>query len=210
MTAWNHDSLFTFSEAYLLGQELAVQIGERISGRIAGYAPDHGVLAQVVHNAGDGDHLEIGTLFGGSAILAALVKEKFGLDGKVVCVDPMTGYYGKPDPVSGEMASQDMFWENVARFGLNERIELIVSDSRQAQIADRRRFSSAFIDGAHDHDNVLADWNRVKRHATRYVLFDNYDNAFAGVREVVRIANEEHDWHCVLVYGISALFERVN
>lgn len=210
MTMWNHDSLFPLTEAYRLGQELAVQIGERITGRIAGYAPDHGVLAQVVQNAGDGDHLEIGTLFGGSAILAALVKEHYGLNGKIVCVDPMSGYYGKPDPITGKMATQDVFYENISRFDLSSRIELIVSMSSQAGLSDRREFKSAFVDGAHDHDNVLADWNRVKQHTTRYVLFDNYDRAFEGVREVVRIANEERDWRCVLVYGISALFERVN
>lgn len=210
MTKWNHDSLFTFSEAYLLGQELAEQIGERVIGRIAGYPPDHGVLAQMLHNAGDGDHLEIGTLFGGSAILAALIKERYDLDGKVVCVDPMTGYYGKPDPFTGEMASQDVFYENVARFDLNDRIELIVSTSSDLTLSKRRNFASTFIDGAHDYNRVLADWNLIKWHTDRYVLFDNYDRAFPGVRAAVRIAIEEPEWRPVLIYGISALFEREN
>lgn len=207
---WNHDSLFPLSEAFVLGQRMAADIGERIIGRIAGNAPDHGVLAQMVHNAGDGDHLEIGSLFGGSAILAALVKQHYHLGGKVICIDPMTGYYGKPDPFSGLMATQELFYQNLASFGLSEQVELIVAQSNQYSLPQNKRYVSVFIDGAHDYDSVLADWNQVKQHTLRYVLFDNYDRAFEGVQAAVRIAYEERNWRCALIYGISALFERVN
>ena len=55
---------------------------------------------------------------------------------------------------------------------------------------------------------VVGGVNLIKRHTDRYVLFDNYDRAFEGVRAAVRIAIEEQEWRPVLIYGISALFER--
>ncbi|MDH5507632.1 MAG: class I SAM-dependent methyltransferase [Anaerolineae bacterium] len=206
---WNGDSLFPLGAAYQRGQELAQEIGEHMVGRIAGYPQDHGALAQAVYLAGHGDHLEIGTLFGGSAILAARIKQDYNLAGKVVCVDPMQGYYGKPDPFTGLLPSEELFWENAGKFGVTERMELVVARSKPWPLAAERRFASALIDGDHSPDGVRHDWQRANAQTSRYVVFDNYDKSFPGVRRTVRMAGQEEAWRCVLVYGISAVFERV-
>jgi len=206
---WKDETLFPLGEADKLGQKLAAEINAKMIGRIGGASSEHGVLAQMVHNAGDGNHLEFGTTFGGSAILAGLIKEHYGLRGKVVCVDAMKGYHGNPDPVCGMMASEQIFHENVEQFGLEKRIELIVGESTNADLEHLGVFTSGSITGGHDFHSVAKDWNRMKGMVGRYVLFGNYYRANRGVGEVVRIANEERDWRCVLIYGISALFERI-
>ncbi|MBW8012503.1 MAG: class I SAM-dependent methyltransferase [Chloroflexi bacterium] len=203
---WNHNAFFPLEVAYPLGVDLGSEISASIIGRIAGHAADHGVLAQVIRNAGNGDHLEIGSLFGGSAILAALVKRHYNLAGKLVCIDPMTGYYGKPDPESGIMLDETIFWENMEAFGVQDRVELIVGKSEETEVTGK--FVSAFLDGDHSEAGVLRDWDLAKGLVSKYILLDNYDAHFEGVQDAFRVISQEKGWRCVLVYGISAVFER--
>ena len=72
-------AIFELKDAFRFGKEKGLDIHEQIRGRYAGQPYDWGVLAQMLLWAGHGDHLEIGTLFGGSAILSALTKIKYGL-----------------------------------------------------------------------------------------------------------------------------------
>lgn len=204
---WNHNTLIKLEDAFSLGVDLGNEISASIVGRIAGNAPDHGVLAQVIHKAGSGDHLEIGSLYGGSAILAALVKRKYKLAGKVVCIDPMTGYYGKPDPENGLLVDENIFWENMKTFGVQDRVELIVGKSQESNL--NRKFVSAFLDGDHSLDGVLGDWVLAQKLVSKFILLDNYDAHFKGVQNAFRVICQDEAWRCVLVYGISALFERI-
>ena len=74
------------------------EVEEGIVGRVAN---KHGdipldnldILLKYVLLAGGGNHLEIGTLFGGSAIAVALMKDDVEQTGIIVCVDPLNGYY---------------------------------------------------------------------------------------------------------------------
>ena len=85
------DSLFPLDGAWVYGYKKFEYVDRWMDGWIVSNPFDVGSLAQMVKNAGNGNHLEIGTAWGGSAIMAALVKRRFGLDGQIVAFDPISG-----------------------------------------------------------------------------------------------------------------------
>ena len=72
--------------------EQAIEISKNIVNNIEGRAADHGLslpfLIGMIEAAPDGDHVDIGSLFGASAIAVALRKKELGHEGKVYCIDP--------------------------------------------------------------------------------------------------------------------------
>lgn len=105
-----------------------------------------------------GDHLEIGSMWGGTAIVAAAAKDQAGVDGGVVCIDPFSdsdaGIGGRPSP--------EVFWENVEEAGYTGRVELFVCQSAPWPIDTTRRFSSVLIDGNHNAPWPETDWESAR------------------------------------------------
>ncbi len=200
--------IFELTEAYEYGKEKGLDIHERISGRYAGEPHDWGLMAQMLVWVGDGNHLEIGTLFGGSAILAASTKAAFGISGQVTCVDPLTGYYGNPiDVQSNTNVTSAIVRENAEIFGVNDRIELITRLSNPWPLGERR-FASAFIDGAHDYDTVLSDWSHCSKIVDKAIQFDNYDLRHYQIAQVVMKAIANPEWALLHASGITAIIAR--
>lgn len=200
--------IFELKEAFAFGKKKGLEIHERIEGRYTGEPHDWGLLSQMVVWADGGDHLEIGTLFGGSAILAALTKIEFGLSGKVTCVDPLDGYYGNPvDEQSKTNVTIDAVKRNFDVFGINEHIEL-VTELSQPWPLDKRRFMSAFIDGAHDYESVMSDWENCSKCVTKIIQFDNYDSIQMQIADVVMRAISDPAWALLHMSGITAILAR--
>jgi hypothetical protein len=199
----------------LFAQEIIEDIIDRIHGRICHESSNCNFLAWAIAQAGDGDHLEIGALHGGSAVLAALVKVVHGHSGDVWCIDPLDGYYkGTPfefpvDFVSKVPVSLEIFEENLRIFGVADRVHIVQASSIPWPAGLPDHFASAFIDGDHWGEAPLTDWNNVKRRTSRYVVFDNTDNAtHPAVVNAVEIARVDPEWECVLQAGITAIFKR--
>lgn len=152
--------------------QFATRVHSNINKQIRGHfcmTPGEAVaLASVIYDAGDGDHLEIGTMWGASAILAALTKKEYGLKGNVVVVDPFcdadAGGHGQPDA--------KIFWANMEIMGVEDRIELIEKHSAPWPVGNRK-FASALIDGDHQGEWPKTDWNNVRQHA-KIVIFHDY------------------------------------
>ena len=89
-------SLFSLQEPYLFGKYKSIEISGKMTGRSIATPHDAGILVQAVINAKHGDHVEIGTFYGHSAILVAAAKKEFGMHGKVYCVDP---WHYRPEAV---------------------------------------------------------------------------------------------------------------
>lgn len=200
--------IFELKEAFAFGKEKGLEIHERIEGRYAGEPYDWGLTAQMIVWANGGDHLEIGTLFGGSAILAALTKIEFNLSGQVVCVDPLNSYYGNPvDVQSNTNVTVDAVRRNTDLFGVNDRLELVTELSKPWPLGERR-FVSAFIDGAHDYDTVMSDWLNCSRLVDKVIQFDNYDLRHYMIAQVVMAAVRHPDWALLHASGITAIVAR--
>jgi hypothetical protein len=187
-----------------------------IKGRICDEQDSVAIMAIYALEAGHGDHLEIGTLFGGSAIVVALLKSRHGLDGKVYCVDPLNGYYytrsgRRIDKISGLRVDRATLDYNAWQFGVEDRIEVIEKHSIPwpDELKDNK-FVSAYIDGDHWKNAPMEDWENVKDRVSRFVVFDNYDNGHKDVMRACEHAAADPGWLPCHQQGITFVLERAN
>ncbi len=158
---------------------------ERVKREIVGHLPGHydsrRLLYDVVRKSESvpgSVHVEIGTLCGGGTVfLLQALKDKGTLDSEfVVCVDPFSGFYEKPDPV----VSVETVKRNVVHFGFDpERLIFFQTKSQDTETIaalSRRTVNTVFIDGDHRFDGVKADWVNYSPLVVPggFVVFDDY------------------------------------
>lgn len=199
-------------ETWFLGLKLEGEIKKKMVGEYQMWDDQIGLLAQVVECAGDGDHLDIGTMWGGSAILAALVKDRMGLDGMVYTIDPLDqrffdenkGYLSSHKDTTAPTVEQVL--ENFQTFGVEDRILFKQISSADLTFPAYWLARSAFIDGAHDFDSVLTDWSNCSKYC-KIIMFHDYSDAshWKDIKKVVdqyALKNNEYEVlanvkHCI-------------
>lgn len=211
-TFYSRATYFHLGEAYEFGKAIAKIIDKKFAvgemvGRACNIPHDYGLLAQAVVNAGHGDHIETGTLWGASAIVAALAKKKFNMDGVVYCVDPLDGYYGagKPDHIhtGAKTPTADLVLQNFRVMKVLPVLVKMKSDPFPDPISFKMdSFASGFIDGDHWDNGPQRDWENVSQRTSRYIVFDNYDNQHPAIVKAVRDAG----WTLVHLSSIVAVF----
>lgn len=196
-------------------------VEQNIHGRVANKVGDkrtNGVeiLLDFVERAGAGNYLEIGTLFGGSAIAVALWKQQLDQDGFVFCIDPLDGYYRKYasrddmiDTRSGVPVTTKTLFGNITTFGVDNRIFVMKSNSTNIINFDTMKFSVAYIDGDHRDGVPLQDWFLVKYHVTDYVIFDNYSFAHPEVLDAGSHAINDPWWKEVYSNDMTLVVMRI-
>lgn len=195
---------FPLTEAYEWALAAAAEIDQKIEGGNGCKEEDAALLVQAVYRVGNADHLELGTLFGGTAILVAMAKRHFGFGGDVYCVD---NFSYKPD---GFEPSPELVMENAARFDLEHALKIFVGDTHPLppDITDRR-FGSAYIDAAHDFYHTSMDWRSVKDLVDYTVIFHDYDMNHAGVVSTVRNVMQNPGWWLIHLSNHTAIMERL-
>lgn len=160
---------------------------------------DIAILVQMVCD-NHGDHLEIGTAHGGSAIAAALAMDFVDREGKIVCVDSM----------EGELAhgSQDKFWENVRALGVEDRMEFIQQKSHPYPLGERK-FGSALIDGDHSTEAVINDWKNVSNVTFSHIMFHDYGQIFTVLKAVRDVVLHDESWAMSHACGWSLIMKRI-
>ena len=183
-------------------REIAKRIQEELIGRAAVNVEDLMILGKYLV---PGDHLEIGTLFGGSAIFAALVKDS----GTVTCVDPLDGYYMSVErkacavDVSGSTPSLELLLKNASHFEVE--LNVVQALSHPWPLKDAR-FATVYIDGDHWDDGPANDWNNVKDCTSDYVIFHDY--SFPAVKAVCHGAATDPEWEFIEQTGSSYVVGR--
>lgn len=175
--------------------KLLDKINKKIIGRIATFPEELELLSKYTEL--EGDHLEIGCLWGATAILAALTKIKKKVAGHVYTVDFMTGgFWVKGDPLLDfKIPTLEMVMQNIKTFGVEDRVSVIVDRSSPLPIPKDVKPTSALIDGDHRKPGCLLDWMNVNHLKPDYVLFHDYDEIHPGVQEVVDyIKTSEPEW----------------
>ena len=198
--------VFPYTQAYEYGFRLRDEINEKIYGRIGSTAEDMGILAEALVKAGHGNHLELGCFFGGSAILAALVKRRFGLQGLVYTVDNFS-FESNSYPLS-----RALVMENAERFEVEDRIVVIEGNTSPLPgLASQQRYATAFVDAAHDFQSARSDGLNACRFTEQYVIFHDYDMNHQGVIGACHDICSNNPWWMVHVNHNSAvLWNRTN
>ena len=193
-------------------REIVRYVDNNIIGRLANKSGDVeldnvNIMLEFVADAGGGNHLEIGTLFGGSAIAVAMLKTELLQSGVVVCIDPLNGYYGGAD-LSGVPITSETLFHNIELFNVGSRV-LVMQAFSQMCIDMGIPFSTAYIDGDHENDTPLRDWMYVKDIVSKYVIFDNHQNRYPDVQKACRVADSDPEWRCTFASGITYVVERI-
>lgn len=199
-------------------------IGETMIGRYPGDTPDKLLLYLMRYVSakrfpqGDYVHVEIGTLHGGSLIATLMALQEAHSSHKVICIDPLDGYYGRAgDPNTGVAVSREIVEQNIDRFNFaNSTVEIVTHYSTELKAIDSVRDSgiiSLFIDGDHSYEGVKADWVNYAPFVVPggYVVFDNYnDPTFPDITAFVdrELKGCPEGWHIVGSLNISLLLRR--
>lgn len=138
-------------------------------GRIAMSEQDLDVIREAVK--GKESYVEIGVLWGGSLIEAALAEPKLRCWG----IDPFIGYYGGVDAwAGGETPTIEAVKENLEAAGVSDRVTLVKSKS-DPFLVKGMTFDVGLIDGDHGEDAVRQDWQNLKD-ICEVVLFHDIDD----------------------------------
>ena len=184
-------------------------------GILFGRAADHGWslpwLACMVAQAGDGDHVDIGSLFGASAITAALVKKRLNKAGTVYCVDPFEERknvaWRSEIPEEIKSGNPEALMENAAKMG----VELKLVQKRSypwPEELNTKLFSTAYIDGDHYKEAPYRDFLSLSIRVKHYIGFDNYEEGFPDVQNAFHRALHTGDWVCFFKSGGFAALRR--
>lgn len=147
------------------------EIQARIVGRLAMREEEAELLEQVLR-MDTGDHIEIGVLWGGTAILAAKCRP----GGIVYGIDPMSGYYGGGDvSYGGLVPDRETVEGNLREFGVEERVRIVAERSHPWPLGDVKA-DSVLIDGDHARLSVAQDWRNARKAARRFVIFHDMDD----------------------------------
>ncbi len=208
-------------------EEIISSLDSDMTGRLAMDTVDLMILyfynfiaAKELGHIENGIHVEIGTLFGGSALTALKAIEAAGGKGVYYMIDPFDGYYGKgTDIITGINITEENVISNMEKFAIQPdkyRILKNFSGDKEAVNAVRdKKILTLFIDGNHSYEGIKSDWRNYSPHVAvgGYVIFDNYNDVYW--QEVSRFINEEllpaiaDDWQPELVYNKTFVLKRL-
>jgi hypothetical protein len=200
---------YPLGEVYELGVEIANMLDKEIDGRSTLFPHDGGILAEAVAISRHGDHVEIGTFYGGSAILAALVKKKLGHHGRVYCVDPLE-YRNDliKDSETNEWATTEKVMANARKFGVANRIILVPEYSDPWPFPPEKTFASAYIDGDHWNGMPQKDWDNLSKCVKHAIVVDDYMREKSEIVEMVLKAAQDPRWLLVHISSFTAVLRR--
>lgn len=185
-------------EAVDISRKIVKELGER-GGRAADAGISLPFLLSMVAAAGDGDHVDIGSLYGASAIGGALIKKELGLKGDVYCIDPydqkkrdaaVKANPGLESPIS---ATPEELLANAEHFGVELTLIRKNSHPWPEELKDNI-FASAYIDGDHLGEAPMNDFLNLRGRVTGYIGTDNMEEEYPDVVRMVLFAADQEDW----------------
>jgi hypothetical protein len=184
----------------------SIDIAGRVVSELAkrgGRAADGGIslpfLISMAQMAGDGDHVDIGSLYGASAIGVALMKKEIGQKGTVYCIDPYdTEKRDETVYASGVMksdvsASAEALLTNAEYFEVELKLVQAASDPWPEEL-EENTFVSAYIDGDHVGKAPIQDFENLRGRVTGYIGTDNFEEEYPDVVKSMIYAMDTEDW----------------
>lgn len=146
-------------------------------------------LYQLAKNCG-GAIVEIGSWKGKSTVCLAL-GSKAGKRQKVFAIDPHQGLQDECAEIQQPEGTEPIFRENIKRAKVDDIVVPLVMKSEAAARGWTEPISLLFIDGAHDYENVMLDFNLWEPHLTEGGIIAFHDALYSlghnypGIRKVV-------------------------
>jgi len=163
-------------------------------GRLAS-RPDEEVLLRHICSQ-PGNHLEIGTLWGATSIIAAEMKPE---PWRIFAIDIMRGGYwvdGDPSMKDHPRPTARAILNNFRLNNVAHRITLICSDSNPLPIPESIEIGTALIDGGHGEVACRHDWENLSPRVKSYIAIHDYATGkHPGVQKVVDdVVMADNDW----------------
>lgn len=187
-------------------------VSKNITGRIALVSR---LEAEVLEKyaALQGDHVEIGCLWGATAILAALAKREAGVEGHVYTIDKMSGGFWQTGDTEyyNRVPTRKIVMQNFERTGTQHDITLVEALSNPWPLPDTVKPRTVLIDGSHTYEGCKQDWQNVKRLEPEFVLFHDYASGrHPGVQKAVdKIRSSEPEWKMIEQADSLVVFKRI-
>lgn len=138
-------------------------ISTHIKGRLAMAADDCMIIEEIARHCNT--WIEIGSLWGGSAIVAALSNP----DLRVIAIDPIERY-------RDELPTCDDILLNFLSFNVAHQIALVRAKSDPWPLPPGFEADAVMIDGDHSLEALKSDWKNARLIARKFVLFHDYDD----------------------------------
>lgn len=203
------------NEHYAYGENIKTTIARKITGRFTMSGSDGGAIAACVAEC-PGDHIEIGVLYGGSLILAALAKKRAGQTGMIYGIDPFGWAEGQTsEDLQGNPYSEpsaELVIENAKLFGVEGMIKVFTQyHPPLPAMLENLNFDTALIDGDHSYDGAKDDWDNLKNRVRKYILMHDvtlkkYWQKHCG--KVFREAQKE-GWKAIYLKSKMGILERI-
>lgn len=157
-----------------------------------------------------GDHVEVGCLWGATAIIVAVAKKEAGYPGMVYTIDPMRGgWWDTMDPAVDLRPTAGLVMKNFNQYDVADRIRIIRTLSYPWPLPGIHPVT-ALIDGDHSYQAALSDWNNLSPITEKYILMHDYAASHPGVvRAIDEHAKKDKNWRYIKVVNSVAVFERV-
>ena len=171
------------------------------NGELEGYPADEGIslpwICQMALNAGAGDHLEIGTSWGASAIAVALAKRAAGLPGKVYCIDPFPAKREVKMRGRLKTATISATRRNFKAAEVDVTIIRASSDPFPTKLDAKhpQLFVSSYIDGSHRGDMPSKDLAACAKRTQHFIGVDNYEEGYPDVLTAVHKFAALQEWN---------------
>lgn len=172
-------------------------ISKNITGRIALASRLEGEVLEK-YAALQGDHVEIGCLWGATAILAALAKQEAKVEGHVYTIDKMSGGFWQTGDTEyyNRVPTRKIVMQNFERTGTQHDITLVEALSNPWPLPDTVKPRTVLIDGSHTYEGCKTDWQNVRKLDPEFVLFHDYASLrHPGVQRAVdEILANDSEW----------------
>jgi hypothetical protein len=197
-------------------EELRDDIQKRMYGWWGGNAHSCYVLGNVVNLNKYFNHLEIGTLFGATAIYAARIMESNDSDGKVYTVDPCLYELHEPCSIRAGNINPDLvlhqaeiIQENIKLFGMEDRIVFINKSSHPlTKEVKQHCYYTCFIDGDHQNGTPLIDVKNCIKLGIYNIVLDDTHYRYPQVIDAMQYIIGLPGWTTGLSHNCTSAFYR--
>jgi len=166
-------------------------ISTRIKGRLAMAADDCAIIEEIARQCKT--WVEIGTLWGGSAIVTALSNP----DLRVIVIDPIERY-------RDEFPTCEDILMNFLSFNVAHQIALVRAKSNPWPLPLKLVVDAVMIDGDHSLEALKSDWENAMKVAQKFILVHDYDDPI--IKEFI---NGNNDYQIIKSSQRMVALERI-